>query len=179
MGQTLLLTGRPGIGKTTVIQEVIRALGDQAGGFYTEEMRNSDGRRTGFRMVTLGERDAVMAHVDLRGQGRPRVSRYGVDVAAIESVGVTALREAMASDRVVVVDEIGKMELSCDAFKDAVLEAIEGESRVIGTVMSGHNAWVDELKARDQVKTWEVTARNRDELPRRILRWLHVDAEAD
>jgi nucleoside-triphosphatase len=179
MGQTLLLTGRPGIGKTTVIQEVIRALGDQAGGFYTEEMRNSDGRRTGFRMVTLGERDAVMAHVDLRGQGRPRVSRYGVDVAAIESVGVTALREAMASDRVVVVDEIGKMELFCDAFKDAVLEAIEGESRVIGTVMSGHNAWVDELKARDQVKIWEVTAGNRDELPRRILRWLHVDAEAD
>ena len=179
MGQTLLLTGRPGIGKTTVIQKVIKALGNQAGGFYTEEIRNSDGRRTGFRLVTLSGRESVMAHVDLRGRGRPRVSRYAVDVDAIESVGVAALREAIASDRVVVVDEIGKMELFCDAFREAVVEAVGGKPRVIGTVMRGRNPWVDELKTRDQVEVWEVTTRNRDELPDQILRWLHVDAEAD
>jgi len=172
MGQTLLLTGRPGVGKTTVIKRVARALGDQAGGFYTEEIRNSAGRRTGFRLVTMTGKEAVMAHVDLCDQGRPRVSRYGVDVSAIKTVGVAALRQAMASDQVVIIDEIGKMELFCDAFKEAVEKAVEGEQPVVGSVMSSSRPWIDDLKAGEHVVLWEVTVENRDELPGRILRWL-------
>lgn len=172
MGRTLLLTGRPGVGKTTVIKRVARSLGDQAGGFYTEEIRNDAGRRIGFRLVTLNGEKAVMACVDLRGQGRPRVSRYGVDVSAIEQVGVKALRQAMTSDQAVVVDEIGKMELFCEAFKEAVEDAVAGENPVLGTIMSGAHPWVDDLKAREQVLVREVTLTNRDELPGEIRRWL-------
>ncbi|MGD2104062.1 MAG: NTPase [Anaerolineae bacterium] len=172
MGRTLLLTGRPGVGKTTVVKKVARALGEQAGGFITEEIRSSSDRRLGFRVVTLSGKEAIMAHVDLRGQGRPRVSRYGVDVMALEAVGVAALRAATGSGRTIIVDEIGKMELFSDAFKDAVLDAIEGECPVLGTVMSGSDPWVDDLKARDRVEVWEVTAENRHGLPQRIRRWL-------
>ena len=99
MGRTLLLTGRPGIGKTTVIKAVVGWLGERAGGFYTEEIRDQ-GRRKGFRLVALDGQAAVMAHVDLRGKGRPRVSRYGVDVGAIERVGVSALQRAMEEEQV-------------------------------------------------------------------------------
>ena len=53
MGRTLVLTGRPGVGKTTVNKQVVAALGDQAGGFYTEEMRDANGGRAGFRLVAL------------------------------------------------------------------------------------------------------------------------------
>jgi nucleoside-triphosphatase len=160
------------VGKTTIIKKVAGALGKRAGGFYTEEMRSSSGRRTGFRLVTTAGQKAVMAHVDLRGEGRPRVSRYGVDVNAIEEVGVTAIRRAMTSDRVVIVDEIGKMELFSEAFREAVQDAVEGGSRVLGTVMSASRPWVDDLKAREQVTVWEVTTENRDKLPERIRRWL-------
>lgn len=172
MGRTLLLTGPPGVGKTTVLQKAARALSDRAVGFYTEEIRGADGRRKGFRLVTLTGETAVMAHVDLRGQGCPRVSRYGVDVSAIEMVGVAALRQGMAPDTVMIVDEIGKMELFCDAFRNAVLEAIDGETIVLGTVMRGDHDWVDALKAREHVTVWEITRGNRDELPERIRRWL-------
>ena len=172
MGQTLLLTGRPGVGKTTVIKKVTEGLGWQAGGFYTEEIRDADGRRTGFRLITLDGNEAVMAHVDLRSQTRPQVSRYGVDVSAIEDVGVAALRKAMASDQVVFVDEIGKMELFCNAFRQAIEDAVEGDHTVIGTVMTGARPWVDHLKANDQVVVWQVTAENRDEMPQRVRRWL-------
>jgi nucleoside-triphosphatase len=172
MGKTLLLTGRPGVGKTTVIMKAVRELDAEAGGFFTEEMRGKDGRRVGFRLVTLGGEEAVMAHVDLRGEGRPRVSRYGVDVEAIERVGVEALREAMASGGVVLVDEIGKMELFSDAFKEAVVEAVESEARVLGTVMRGSRAWVEALKERDEVRVWEVTRENRDGLPDEVVGWL-------
>jgi nucleoside-triphosphatase len=171
MGRTLMLTGRPGIGKTTVIKAVAASLGDRAGGFYTEEIRGPGGRQ-GFRLVTLDGREAVMAHVNLRGSGRPRVGRYGVDVGAIEQVGVAALRKAMREGRIVVVDEIGKMELFCGPFKDAVLQAVGGPQPVLATVMARPNPWVDSLKAMPDVTCWEVSAGNRDGLAERVVRWL-------
>lgn len=172
MGQTLLLTGRPGVGKTTVVKKVARALGEEVGGFFTEEIRSSSGRRTGFRLVTLSGEEAVMAHVNLRGQGHPRVSRYGVDLGAIETVGVTALRTAIASEKTIIVDEIGKMEMYFEAFRHAVLEAVESPCPVLGTVTRGSNPWIDDLKARKQVQVWEVTVDNRDALPTQVSRWL-------
>lgn len=172
MGRTLLLTGRPGVGKTTVIKKVARALGETAGGFFTEEIRSSSGRRTGFRLVTLRGEEAVMAHVDLRKPRHPRVSRYGVDLGAVERVGVVALQGAMASGRIIIVDEIGKMELLSDAFKHTVLEAVESECTLLGTAMRGSDPWVDDLRARKHVQVWEVTSSNRDELSGQISRWL-------
>jgi len=179
MGRTLLLTGRPGIGKTTVIKKVAEALGDRAGGFYTEEIRGSTGHRQGFRLVTINGDEAVMAHTDLRGEGRPRVSRYGVDVEAIEDVGVAAIEKAVASNKVVIVDEIGKMELFCEAFKEAVNDAVESENPVLATVMRGSRPWVDELKAKERVEVWDVTFENRDALPEQVRQRIIVDAKAE
>ncbi len=172
MGRTLLLVGRPGIGKTTVVQAVVERLAGQAGGFYTEEIRGPGGRK-GFRLVTLDGQETVMAHVNLRGGGRPRVGRYGVDVGAIERVGVAALRRAMEEERIVVVDEIGKMELLCGPFKGAVLQAMGGPCAVVATAMARPNPWVDALKAMPNVTIWEVTAENRDELAEQVVHWTH------
>ena len=171
MGHTLLLTGRPGIGKTTVIKIVMELLGERAGGFYTEEIRGPGGRK-GFRLVTLDGQEAVMAHVNLRGQGRPRVSRYGVDVGAIDRVGVTALCRAMAENEVVIVDEIGKMELFSGQFRDVVLQAVSGHRPMIATVMSKPYPWVDALKALPQVTVWEVTVENRERMAEQVIEWL-------
>ncbi len=171
MGRTLLLTGRPGIGKTTIIKAVAESLGERAGGFTTAEIRGPGGRK-GFCLTTLDGEETVMAHVALRGKGRPQVGRYGVDVAAIERVGVAALRRAMQKGQIVVIDEIGKMELYCGPFKDAVLQAIGGPYTVLATVMARPNPWVDALKALPQVETWEVTVGNRDGMLGRVIAWL-------
>jgi nucleoside-triphosphatase len=174
MAQTLLLSGRPGVGKTTVIKSVAQALGDRADGFYTEEVRHQ-GKRQGFQLVGLrrGER-ATLAHVRLKGRDRPNVGRYGVDVAALEQIGVAALERATAQSRVIFIDEIGKMELFSEAFKRAVLAAMEGQVPVIATVMARPHPWVDTLKARPNVTLWQVTIENRDEMPSRVLNWVYA-----
>ncbi len=77
----LLLTGRPGVGKTTVLRAVARLLaGAHLIGFYTEEIREA-GERRGFRLVTFDGKEAILAHIDLPFS---RVSKYGVDVAVID-----------------------------------------------------------------------------------------------
>jgi len=171
MGRTLLLTGHPGVGKTTVVKQVAAALGQRAGGFYTEEIQGPGGRK-GFRLVTLDGRATIMAHVDIRS--RHRVGRYGVDVSALDAVGVAAVRAAIEASEVttVVVDEIGKMELFSSEFRGAVIKATSSRKVVVATIMQKEHTWASALKAMPQVTLWEITKANRDEMPGRVTQWV-------
>jgi nucleoside-triphosphatase len=166
---TLLLTGRPGVGKTTVLKTIVDGLGGRAGGFYTEEILGPGGRK-GFRVVTLDGRQATLAHVDIRS--RSKVGRYGVDVPAFERTGVSALRAAIERAEIVVFDEIGRMELFSSQFKSAVLRAIDSGKPTVATAMRDAHPWVDALKQMPGVETLEVTPQNRDTLVNEVLAWL-------
>ncbi len=166
MGKTILLTGRPRVGKTTIIKDVVKMLPGRAGGFYTEEMRER-GRRQGFRIVTLDGQEGVLAHVGIKS--RMRVSKYGVNLADLEGIGVAAIQEAIAQKDYVVIDEIGKMELFSQAFKDAVWEAVHSDKPVLGTITLSSHPWADRVKALPQVTVIEVTQANRDEIAQQVL----------
>jgi nucleoside-triphosphatase len=171
MAKSILLTGYPGIGKTTIIKHVITALGDQAGGFYTEEIFGAGGRH-GFRLVTLGGKEAVIAHKDLRAPNVPRIGRYGIDVPTFERVGVRELRRAMAGGKIIIVDEIGPMELYSQLFQQTVMEAIMGPHHIIGTIMQKSHPEADAFKYLAQVEVRDIDRRNRDDMPARILKWV-------
>lgn len=166
MATTILLTGRPGVGKTTVIRQIAEELGDAAGGFYTSEIREH-GQRKGFKLVTLDGQKATLAHTDI--EAGPRVSKYRVNLPALDEIGVVAIRGALERAQYVIIDEIGKMELFSEQFREAVKEAVYSDKPAIGTAMSGRNPWVDELKNLPQVTVLEVTPANRDGMAKRVL----------
>jgi nucleoside-triphosphatase len=166
MGTAWLLTGRPGVGKTTCLRRVLEQLRRPAGGFLTEEVRVG-GARVGFALVTLDGGRVTLAHVERRGA--PRVGKYGVDVEALDRVGVPAIRRAVEKGWLVVVDEIGKMELASAAFRAAVEDALAGPAPVLGTVMAASHPWADQAKAAPGVTLIEVTVANRDRLPAELL----------
>ena len=157
-----LVTGRPGCGKTTLVRAVIEALEQPASGFYTRETRDDRGRRTGFELVTL-EGQAVML-AGIRIQGTHRVGRYGVDLAALDRVGVPAIEAAVASGAIVVIDEIGKMELLSNAFQRAVISAIHRHRLIVGAIMQAPHPFADELKQQPDTVLFELTEANRDEV---------------
>jgi nucleoside-triphosphatase len=169
MASVYLLTGSPGTGKTTVIQQAMAGSEIKAGGFYTEEIR-SGGTRQGFRIVTLNGQDAILAHVD--NQSRCRVSKYGVDIANLDNIGVAAVERAIEESDLIVIDEIGKMELFSPRFKAAVLKAIESGKKILGTIMLQPHPFADEIKHRPNVKVIEITRANHDQVLKEILDWL-------
>ena len=105
MKPKVLLTGRPGCGKTTLIKRVVNELALPAGGFYTEEIRQS-GQRVGFKIITLDGEEAVLAHVDFNT--KQRVGKYEIDLHALESIGTEAIRIAVQARQLVVIDESGQ-----------------------------------------------------------------------
>jgi nucleoside-triphosphatase len=171
MKQVYLLMGRPGSGKTSLVRQAVAGLTDRAGGFYTEEIRRQ-GERRGFKLVTLAGEEAVLA--DVRLDSRYRVGKYGVDINALERVGVAALQQAIQGCSLVVVDEIGKMELLSNSFKKTVLEAIDGGKRVLGTIMFSPHRWADAIKRRPEVFVAPVTGANRQQVLAGLQQWLEV-----
>ncbi|MFQ5924807.1 MAG: NTPase [Dehalococcoidia bacterium] len=169
MKRACLLSGGPGVGKTTIIKQAIGNLQGKAGGFFTEEMR-SGGARHGFRIVTLDGQSATLAHIDIKSPYR--VSKYGVDMESLDRVGVAALREATRECDLVVVDEIGKMELFSPSFREAVLEAIDSGKRVLGTIMLTSHPWADRIKRHPNVAIISVTRMNQGQALEQVLDWL-------
>jgi len=160
----ILLTGRPGIGKTTVVERVLAALTSvEAGGFITREFRGPSSQRLGFEMDTLDGRRAVLAEVGLRSPYR--VGKYGVNVEAIEAVGVPAIEGAIRHAGLIVIDEIGKMELLSSQFRAAVLDALCAPKPVLATIPSRPHPFTDMLKQRPDATLIEVTQSTRDRLP--------------
>ena len=166
MGKVILLTGRPGSGKTTAIRKVISRLVRNAGGFYTKEIRER-GRRVGFRILTLDHEQGVMAHVDI--QSPDRVGKYGVDLSMIDVLAVGSLRRAKSERSLIVIDEIGPMELLSEKFRDEVLDIFNGDYQVLGTVAKRKNEFINRIRRLPQVTIMEIYPGNREEIVEEVI----------
>jgi nucleoside-triphosphatase len=169
MKRVLLLTGRPGTGKTALIKETLARTKVKGGGFYTEEIRTG-GVRQGFKLVTLDGQEAILAHVGISSSYQ--VSKYRVDTDSLNRVGVSALRQALKETDLIVIDEIGKMELLSPRFREAVTQALNSGKKVLGTIMLNPHPFADEIKRHLEVEVLPVTRENRTEVMRKVLNWL-------
>lgn len=156
-----LVAGEPRVGKTTLIRQVVSTMRMRAGGFYTEDLRAS-GNREGFRIVTLEGDIALLASAG--HPGPVHVSKYGLSLEEFERVGVAAVRGAMERGHVVVVDEIGRMQLFSRTFRQLILEAIKSGHPVLGTVMTGRNPYADRIRQHRNVEVLTLTPENRQEV---------------
>jgi nucleoside-triphosphatase len=163
-----LLTGAPQSGKTTLIRRLAGALqadGVRVHGITTRELRTR-GRRVGFMVEAIDGGSAVMAHVS-RADG-PQVGRYRVDVPAFEHVAIPALEQTFPGGSVVVIDEIGQMELYSDRFAQAVLHLFEQDLRLVATVHARPHPVTDSLKSRPGVTVLASAKEVQEELLGRI-----------
>ncbi|HEY71229.1 MAG TPA: NTPase [Anaerolineae bacterium] len=154
MSIKIMLTGPPGCGKTTAIRQVLDRLQCEAHGFTTQEIREG-GRRTGFKLTTVDGQEGLLAHTRIRG--RPRVGKYGVDLTVMDELAVASIRQGMRERSLIVIDEIGPMELLSGEFRSAVLEALETDLSLIGTIMMRSSTFTDSIKARQDVRLIRIS----------------------
>jgi len=165
----LLLTGLPGVGKTTAVRRVVERLAPwRLSGFITEEIRGPSGRREGFRAVTFDDERRLIAHVDFPGP--ERVGKYGVDVRAIDELAA-ALTGGGEPDAW-VIDEIGKMECLSQGFVTAMRGLFDAPAPVLATVARRGRGLIAEVRNRRDAELWELTRDNRERLPAADARWL-------
>jgi nucleoside-triphosphatase len=157
------------VGKTTVIMRVVDGFRGRAGGFYTEEIRKGN-IREGFRIKTLNGRNGILAHVNRPGPFR--VGRYGVDVDTFDGIAVPSLERALEKDELVIIDEIGKMELFSRRFRELIQRVLESEKRILGVIHQKTDPFAQWIRQWPTVEIWTVTETNRNSLPSLILQKL-------
>ena len=169
--RVLLLTGSPGVGKTTVLLRVVESLkgkGYSVGGMISREVR-SDGVRVGFEVLDLGSgRRGWLAHVNQ--PSGPQVGKYRVNLEDLNSIGAEAIMEAVDKCDVIAIDEVGPMELFSEKFKEAVKRAVQCGKVVVGVVhWKARDRLIEEVKAREDTEIITVTHENRDKLHETIV----------
>jgi nucleoside-triphosphatase len=166
----LLITGSPGIGKTTVLTKTVNLLkerGYKVGGMLSREVRES-GVRVGFEILDLdSQKRGWLAHVNQKTG--PRVGKYRVNLVDFEAVGAEAITDAVENCDVVAIDEIGPMELFSKKFEDAVRKALKSSKQVIAVVhWKATDKLITEAKNMKNAETFTVTTENRERLPGEI-----------
>ena len=169
------ITGLPGSGKTYALLRVIEMLRDDEliiGGMIDEPL--TDGRRKiGFtvRNIMTGETEVFATTAT---ESKVMIGKIGVDLAKFESVSIVAIREACEKCDIIVIDEVGKMEVESQAFIDAVKEALDMDKPMIITLhKKSRNPLLQDIRRRDDVRILEVTPTNRNILPYKIVRLMN------
>ncbi len=169
------ITGLPGSGKTYALLRVIEMLKEEElsiGGMVDEPIE--DGRKkTGFTVRNLlTDEKAVFAGTDI--ESKIVVGKMGVDLSKLEGVGVKALKDAIEQCDIIVIDEVGKMEVESEAVHSAVKETLEADKPMIITLhKKSRNPLLQDIRRRDDVRILEVTPTNRNILPYKIVRLMH------
>jgi nucleoside-triphosphatase len=169
--KNLLLTGRPRVGKSTLVQRVVGHLERSGyrniGGFYTAELK-AGSERVGFSITAMDGTTGRLAQVGL--ESPYRLGRYGIDMESFERVALRSLEAALERGGLVVIDEIGYMELMSRRFRDLALQALDSASPVLGTIMHSRYAFADLVTSRPDVEVIRVRVDNRDALVGEVLK---------
>lgn len=168
MASRIAVTGSPGVGKSTLVQNVAAKTGCRVGGVLARDMRFKD-RRIGFELLDLAS-GATGVLADEEGTG-PQLGKYRVHPEELDGIGARAVENAIGCD-LIVVDEIGPMELSSKRFVAAVEKALSSDKPMLVVL----HEWSQHRLARKIRLTFKVvtvTKDNRDSLAGEIARELH------
>ena len=161
--RVLILTGAPGVGKTTVLAKtvsVLRGRGVDVGGMFSREVRKGS-TRVGFEIVDIATAK-VGCLAGLNQKSGPQVGKYRVNMIDLDEVGVQAINYALENCDAVAIDEIGPMELFSKRFKCIARKAFDNQKLIIAVI---HQKAQDNLvigaKKRTDAEVFLVTPENR------------------
>lgn len=175
----LLLTGAPRSGKSSLIRKLAEGSSGAAG-IITVERRGPDHKRIGFDLQAVfcrpGRPLEVVEQSPLARLAQPsslKVGRYGVEPAALD-LAVRALDAAMHEGALVLIDEIGPLQICSAPFRDAVDRCLVGRCSLLGALSTQEDPYLAAIRRRPGVRVLEVTPQNRAHLTEGLSAWLRA-----
>lgn len=170
----ILITGKPGVGKTTLIKEIIERFPD-VGGFYTREVREGN-IRASFEIVTLDGEIGILAtrSTETVFENQVDFGVYKVNVDTVNLLAIPAVELAVERNQLVIIDEIGPMEIFSPDFQNMVTRVLDNDKLcVLGTIVERDYPFADTIKQHPRVKVITLNKQNRADVKTAVLDELH------
>jgi nucleoside-triphosphatase len=169
MKKNLFITGNPGCGKTTLIKEVCLPFIDKVGGFYTEEMIDNNSR-LGFLLKTFDGREGILAKKGMKSAHR--FNKYGINIGVLEGIAADSLKKTINDKELIVIDEIGSMEIISEKFRKALMEALNSEKRVLATLRYNAQPFTDDIKKMKNSSIITLSRENYIDVKKEVKKWI-------
>ncbi len=156
MTRHLFLTGAKGVGKSTLMRQLLAEETEPVGGFFTQK-----------------ENGAIYLRRPSQPLSQEQFLFYcgqGGDPARFDTLGCAALAQT-AGCGLLVMDELGPHEAAAAAFQAAVFRTLDGELPVLGVLQQTHSDFLQRVAAHPEVTVLTVTAENRDTLAAQLFAW--------
>jgi len=163
MAKRIAVTGSPGVGKSTLVQKAAATTGCLVGGVLARDKRFKD-RRVGFELLDLAT-GCIGTLADEQGSG-PQLGKYRVHPEELDNIGAQAVENALTCN-LIVIDEVGPMELTSKRFVVAVEKALSSDKPML-VVLHEWSQHRLAKKIRSTFKVITVTRENRDALVKEI-----------
>ncbi|GMI43718.1 hypothetical protein TrCOL_g11680 [Triparma columacea] len=189
-----LFTGQPNSGKTTSVLTTISHLlpllppSTYLTGFTTSEVLSSSSTRIGFDVVTIPQNDRGILSRKSGPSHHPKTGAYSVDVEAFEKLALPTITlpvdgyvvkrdgsKVKKEDVVYVIDEVGRMELHSEVFRNRVNDLLSLGVRLIGAITApiyGHRVpFCDDLVERGakSIRVFRIKKSDRDEVTEEVI----------
>ena len=172
------ITGLPNVGKTATLAAICRKLERDdfiVGGMITRAYRPGDGTvREGFYVEDwrTGEKEVFASKkFNTKYKAETDDGVYFVNLDPLDRIGVKAIQQSVDDEDVdiIIIDEVGKMEMHSEKFNEVVKTSLDCPKPVIMTLhKKSRNPLLQDLRRRDDVRILEVTPVNKNLLPYKI-----------
>lgn len=166
----ILLTGERQAGKSFLVRRLLRNTTCPLYGFVTKmEPEGADGLRRVYMHPAAERLDAWTYTAENLVGICDRNGVREIYPQVFDTLGVSLLQQARG-DGIVVMDELGFMEASSEAFTRQVLRVLEGEVPVVAVVKKRPGvAFLDKAWQTSGALRYEVTPENREALYQSLL----------
>ncbi|MEG2338680.1 MAG: nucleoside-triphosphatase, partial [Clostridium sp.] len=167
--KNILLTGHPGVGKTTLLYKIIERLNLSIGGFKVDRYINQIGS-TETKTFILS---SLFNGIDNFKIAKVRSTDSSFDMnifpEEFEKASIAIINRSIMERDVIVLDEIGVMESNSPLFKQSIIDSFESPKLVIGILKGRDAPFLNSIRNRDDVDIINVTCENRSSLLQTIL----------
>ena len=167
MQKHLFLTGKRGIGKSTIISWVISQISVKISGFKTVYIPELNGDSNLYLLDADNGLNMCIGDYNKIAHKSPK-TKIEIYPDKFISVGIPLLQKSLNS-KLIIMDELGWIESSCTEFQNSVLSILNNDVPVIGVIRDTHTPFLDTIRGHPNVSILNVTTQNREYLREKVL----------
>jgi nucleoside-triphosphatase THEP1 len=150
-----IITGSVGEGKTTQVQKIVERLKDQnisIGGILSPRIVEN-GTTTGYDIVDISTNERTAFLRKTSDEELPRIGSYSILSEGIKK-GTTALKNSQDTNQVIVIDEVGRLELNNGGWSENINHLLRDSNRNL--IISVRDRFIEEVIDKWYLKDYTI-----------------------